>query len=524
MTFEFFSMFWVDQIVREVLTKNPNDNYVITDWKTPSGRIHVGSLRGVLIHGCVARGLAEQGKKALWQYGFDDADPMDSLPVYVPDAWKEHLGKPLASVPSPQAGFVSYGAYYAHEFEQVFKQLGEQPKIVYTSKLYQGGIFNDAIKIVLDQADKIRNIYVRVTQKKQPDDWLPIQMICQKCGKVGTTRAYAWDGQRVSYRCEKNWVKYVGGCDFDGNQDPFDGNAKLPWRVEWPTKWYIFKTDIEGAGKDHQTKGGSHDMAVAIYDEVFHKKIPYNVPYEFFLVEGQKMSSSKGIGSTAQEVSNTTPPELLRMLMIRTRPNRAINFTPAGDSIPHLYDEYDKAAEAYVNDPTGDLGRLLSYSRIESTPINKFHYRFSKIAYMTQIPHIDLYKKVEEEKGARLTDEERIELETRIDYAKKWLASYAPEEFKLTVQQSLPDALQQLNDQQKNFLHQLAAVIDSRSHWDGFELHAKIHKLKLSMKLKPIEAFSAIYWAILGQPSGPQAGWFLAALDREFVVKRFREV
>jgi lysyl-tRNA synthetase class I len=29
--------------------------------------------------------------------------------------------------------------------------------------------------------------------------------------------------------------------------------------------------------------------------------------------------------------------------------------------------------------------------------------------------------------------------------------------------------------------------------------------------------------AFLGKASGPQAGWFLAALDRDFVVARLRE-
>jgi len=43
------------------------------------------------------------------------------------------------------------------------------------------------------------------------------------------------------------------------------------------------------------------------------------------------------------------------------------------------------------------------------------------------------------------------------------------------------------------------------------------------MGLTPREAFSAIYLAFLGKDSGPQAGWFLAALDREFVLRRLEE-
>lgn len=517
-------MFWVDQIVQEVLAKNLKDHYVVTDWKTPSGHIHMGALRSLIIHGSITRGLIEKGKKVTWQYGFEDMDPMDSLPIYLPQTYRQYFGKPLATIPSPVQDHESYAQYYAEEFQEVFNSLDEFPKIVSTYKLYKDGVFNNVINTALDKAGLIKSIYLRITNKKQPEDWFPVQMVCENCGRIGTTRAYAWDGKAISYICEKGWVKYTEGCGFEGKGSPFDGNAKLPWRVEWPAKWFIFKTDIECAGKDHHTKGGSNDMALAIVEEVFKWPRPYTFPHEFFLLGGKKMSSSKGIGSQAKEIADATPPELLRILMIMTRPNRAINFTPAGDTIPRLYDQYDKAAQACVRDPMDDLGRLFSYSRIESTSINQFHYRFSKVAYLAQMPHVDVYKKAGEEKGTKLTAKERVELETRVDYAKKWLASYAPEEFKLTVLQSEPDAVKQLNDQQKNFLHQLAALIESQSKWDGSELHAKIHELKQSMKIKPIVAFPAIYLAILGKPSGPQAGWFLAALDKNFVVERFREI
>ena len=36
-------------------------------------------------------------------------------------------------------------------------------------------------------------------------------------------------------------------------------------------------------------------------------------------------------------------------------------------------------------------------------------------------------------------------------------------------------------------------------------------------------AFSAIYFAFLGRPNGPRAGWLLASLERDFVIRRLRE-
>jgi lysyl-tRNA synthetase class 1 len=47
--------------------------------------------------------------------------------------------------------------------------------------------------------------------------------------------------------------------------------------------------------------------------------------------------------------------------------------------------------------------------------------------------------------------------------------------------------------------------------------------MKTQLGIASAAAFGAIYLAFLGKASGPQAGWFLAALDRDFVVGRLRE-
>jgi len=37
------------------------------------------------------------------------------------------------------------------------------------------------------------------------------------------------------------------------------------------------------------------------------------------------------------------------------------------------------------------------------------------------------------------------------------------------------------------------------------------------------QSFAAIYVAFLGRESGPRAGWLLASLDKDFVVRRLTE-
>ena len=56
---------WLDVIVEDVLASRPADRYVVNDAKSPSGPIHVGSLRGVVLHDCVARALQDCGRSAV---------------------------------------------------------------------------------------------------------------------------------------------------------------------------------------------------------------------------------------------------------------------------------------------------------------------------------------------------------------------------------------------------------------------------------------------------------------------------
>ena len=104
---------------------------------------------------------------------------------------------------------------------------------------------------------------------------------------------------------------------------------------------------IEPAGKDLSTKGGSRDRSDAIAREVFGNEPPLNVPYEFLNIGGKKMSTSKGLGASATQIVDVIPPEQLRLLFLRPKPNTAIEFDPDGtDAIPRLFDESDRLAAA----------------------------------------------------------------------------------------------------------------------------------------------------------------------------------
>lgn len=513
-------MFWVDEITNEVMSRIKKEKYLITDWKTPSGHIHVGSLRGAILHDLIRQGLQEHGKEAIFQWGYDDFDPMDGLPIYIDQKWQKYMGKPLSSVPAPDGISKNFAEQYMQEFDFVLKRLGIKPKITKTSELYKNGSFNESIKLVLDNAAEIRAIYKEISGSDKGEDWYPLQVVCPKCGKIGTTKVTSWDGKEVEFQCLEDLVEWAKGCGYQGKISPFNGNAKLPWKVEWPSKWNIFNSDVEGEGKDHSAAGGSRSIANEIYKKVFKKQKPFDVPYEFILISGAKMSSSKGRGATACDMADFLPANILRFLFTRTRYKRAIDFDPEGETIPLLYDEYDRCLQEFLNNPDSDLARAYYYSQAENSSKNlKYVLRFSKVAYLLQMPKVDIFEYAEKEKASDLSDAEKEEIENRVEIAKKWLEKFAPESFKFNIQENLPESTKNLSAQQKEFLSKIAEIIEEEN-LPGETLHKKIHEIKKEMNIPPREAFSAIYLSFIGKDSGPQAGWLLASLDKNFVIKR----
>lgn len=499
----------------------------------------MGSLRGVVIHGVIAAALAERGHKVKYYYEINDADPMDGMPVYLPrEKFLPYMGKPLKDIPSPESPDIAatekknYAQYFGDEFISVIRRLGFAPEIYLASLLYAEGKFDHWIDLALENAEAIRRIYREVSGSEKAEEWNPVQIVCERCGKVGTTTVVNSRGaageKEADYVCELEKVKWAVGCGHKGTVAPYLGRGKLPWKVEWAAKWQIFPVQVEGAGKDHSVAGGSRDVSEKIAREVFKGIVPVNIPYEHFTFGGAKMSASKGIGASAREVADLLPPELLRFLMVRTRPERHIDFDMGGGTMPRLYDAFDESVDiAYgrkSSDVAADIKRALHFSAIDpSHERDFFRLRFSRAAFLIQMPQLDFLEEAAKIKGSALTSEEKADAIKRGDFAKKWLQKYAAENEKFEVQKELPQAAASLTEDQRKFLRDIAALLQ-KEKLSGEKLHAAIHELRRQSPLQAAEAFKAIYMALLGKESGPQAGWFLEALPREFVIKRFNGI
>lgn len=505
-------MFWADKIANELKLRNLPLEWV-DDMKTPSGKIHVGALRGVVIHDLAFKALKDIGVNAKYTYIFDNHDPMDGLPVYLDqEEYSKYLGLPLYKVPSPVEGYENYADYYAKDFMDVFTKIGCNPEILWSTDLYKSGKMNDLIRLCLDKRDEIRTIYEEMYSNKLKDDWYPFQVYCTSCEKVSTTQVTGWDGNEVSFTCHIDRLDWTKGCGTTGTTSPFsDENeirGKLPWKIEWSAKWKILGITVEGAGKDHMSRGGSHDLTSIICDKIFNYPVPYPIPYEFFLVGGKKMSSSKGLGSSATDMLEILPPELLRFLMVRTKMTQAIEFDPNNpDTIPSLFDEYQEAATLFKEKNENDLARIFELSQIGDVKIPPV-VRFRILAQWIQMPNM----------------EEEIIKEGLADwakYARVWIDRFAPEKDKFTIQKESPD-VSSLSSEQKAYLNKLSEEFENNKSAE--ELQTSVYNLAKEIGLSSQDAFKAIYTAFLGKDHGPKAAWLLQSLDRDFVRQRLQSI
>jgi lysyl-tRNA synthetase class 1 len=518
-------MIWVDRMVEEIKKRNLSLE-IVDDMKTPSGKIHVGALRGVVIHDLVYKVLKENKVNTKYTYVFDDHDPMDSIPLYLDyNKWEKYAGMQLYKIPSPFKGFKNYAYYYSKEFIDVFNSIGCHPEIIWTSKLYNSGMMNDAIIKILNNAKKVKLIYKKFTKKTLPVDWHPFNVVCENCRKLGTTYVYKWDRKFVYYKCLPGLVKWARGCGYQSKILPLDGTGKLPWKVEWAAKWMVLGVTVEGAGKDHMSKGGSHDIASAVCKDILNYPVPYPLTYEHYQIGGRKMSSSKGLGASAKEMSGILPPNLLRFLIVRSPIQKAIEFDPKEETIIKLYDDYDICIRAYFNkiqnkiqkgkqgETTLNLARIFELSYISPLPKIPFYISRFRTIYSIIKTGLEPLPLMQKQKGSKLTVEEISLFKQRVMVAKKLM-----ERTKEQDQNQIEKI--KLTKNQVDFFHKLAKNFGKTNPKEEGPINKILFYTIKQYSFKPKDIFPALYFVLIGKKQGPRA----AELIKNIGIKKTIEI
>ncbi|MGZ6260564.1 MAG: lysine--tRNA ligase, partial [Candidatus Limnocylindrales bacterium] len=152
-------MYWADELA--AAASGPQ---VVNDSKTPSGTVHVGSLRGVVLHDAIRRALVDRELPVTFRYGVEDLDPMDAQALLTPDAVERYMGVPLCRVPAPEGSDApNYARHFVGLFLGTFEGLGIRPELYWMSEQYASGAMDPYISRALDRADIIREIYRTVS-------------------------------------------------------------------------------------------------------------------------------------------------------------------------------------------------------------------------------------------------------------------------------------------------------------------------------------------------------------------------
>ncbi|MBE6515936.1 MAG: lysine--tRNA ligase [Methanocorpusculum parvum] len=489
---------WADAKAAQVPSDAPQR---VATGITPSGPIHLGNMREVMTGDMIYKALLARGTEAELVYIADDFDPLRKVYPFLSDEYQKYIGWPVSDIPCPCGKHKSYAEHFLEPFLSAIEELDIHPRVIRTSEAYRSGMFTEQIAQALIHAEEIKEILERVSGRKLEDGWTPYYPICGNCGQI--SRA-----QIISHDVENHTVTYKCPCGHEGVSDYSKGEGKLVWRVDWPMRWAVHGVTVEPFGKDHASPGGSYDTGKIITREIFGYKEPVPVTYEWISLKGKgEMHSSKGVVLTIRDMLDIVPPEVLRFLIAKTKPDKTIAFDP-GMGLLRLIDEYDRAERA-------GNSREFELSKINS-PQSTIPFR-----HMITVVQIarddDAIFSILERSGYEIIDREAVL--DQANRAKIWLERYAPEDAKFAISETLPEIAANEPANVKAAVAAYAAAIKD-GEWKADIIHNAVYDAAEANGVTGKDVFTAVYRAFLGADRGPRLGWFLEALGREETLAR----
>ena len=158
---------WSLDIAQNVILAFPNINtYTFAAGISPSGIVHFGNFRDVMTSFSVANAAAQQHKNVRLLFSWDDFDRFRKVPAGIDPSFREHIGRPLASVPDPFGELPSYAARFETEFESSMKELGISLGYRYQMQEYKSGKYDSLIRQAIDRRRDIANILLSFMSEK----------------------------------------------------------------------------------------------------------------------------------------------------------------------------------------------------------------------------------------------------------------------------------------------------------------------------------------------------------------------
>ena len=561
---------WLEETVQEISKRNLTE-ITLSTGKTPSGHVHIGILREIIICDALRRIFEKKGVNVSFYLFMDDFDAAKRFPYYIDENYqKSNLGKPFALIPCPyeDCGCESYAYHFGNELISTFKHFGIKNEVKWSYNLYQKREMQDKIKIALENTNRIKEIlkkYILPTldndRKEQFNDmqktWIPVMAICGKCNKI---QERAKDGsiqpnRAIEYLKKEQMVIYkCPACGYQGRTSIYSGRLKLNWRIDWPAKWALFKATCEPAGKDHSVKGGAYDTGIEICQKIYDYEGPIKLPYEWLRLGDQDMGTSKGIVFTPKKYLELADPEIYRMLILRTNPMKHISLRI--EEIPQYHDYYEKMENIFygVEEPESkeeyDFYRYLyPLTKINKIPEYKsIRIPIKLLTFLSQMQNIlsadKLYKKANSSLGVNYLEKSVSieEFKVLLERTKKWIDEVNDEISKMTDPKTKRDVLNKidiftitdtismdiihaLSDKQLEGLILFKNFLLENDNLDVDSIQNKIFTIaKEEQDIPPRKMFEAFYLILFGNKSGPRLGPFILMLDKDWLLNRLDQL
>jgi lysyl-tRNA synthetase class 1 len=513
-------MYWADELARKVIEKFPGKSkYICASGITPSGIIHIGHLREVLVGEFVTRALKDLGKDAQQIWSWDDYDRLRKIPKNVPADFEQYLGMPISDIPDPFGCHESYAKHFEAELEKSLPELGIEARIIRQSEMYKKNAYYLQVKEALQKRKEIAKVlYSYKAQggsEEEIDKYYPLNIYCSDCNR-DSTWITDYDGENlVSYECK---------CGFKEIADISKKNiGKLAWRVDWPLRWRYENVAFEPAGRDHISASGSVDVSGHLARDVFGFEPPLFQGYEWIGIQGgtHKMSSSTGEVFTAGMLLEIYEPEIIRWFYARVKPEIVFNFA-LNDQILKNYAEWDSLLKRNLEGIlTDEEKRMLNFCKINETkPLQSGGVPFRQLASFGQLTkgNVEMLKQAVEETGNSLSEHD---INERLPRAFAWTEKYAPEEYRIILRtEPNKTYFNNLGNLQQDMVRQLISKLEA--NWTVEKLTDLIYDIPKQTGLSEEQTKSAqrdffknLYNLLIDKEKGPRLPSFFIAVGKE---------
>ncbi|MDT7679546.1 MAG: lysyl-tRNA synthetase, class [Pseudonocardiales bacterium] len=545
---------FADDVIAEAERRAPGKKVIVASGISPSGPIHLGNLREIMVPHLVADEIKRRGVPCEHILSWDDFDRYRKVPAgYDPPpgsaggtpTFAEHIGKPLTSVPAPEGSeYETWSDHFKAPFRAALKTLGVEVTEISQTHEYLSGTYREQILLAMRERRRIDEVLGRYRTKKKPEteqddedaapaadaaEYFPYKPYCSNCDRdLTTVTSYDDETTELTYTCQAcGHSETVRLSEFN--------RGKLVWKVDWPMRWAFKGVDFEPSGVDHSSPGSSFTVGSQLVREIFGAEPPIGPMYAFVGISGMaKMSSSKGGVPVAADALQIMEPQLLRWLYARRRPNQAFNIS-FGDEISRTYDEWD-ALERKIEAGTAAPVDVAVHSRAAGTASGVLPTTPRKLPFRTLASVVDITTGDEKQTLRILRDfdpEHPLgsldEARPRLDCAVNWVNTHVEPENRTQVRTE-PDreTLAALSDSDRQALKLLVDGLDEHWSLDGLTtLVYAVPKIQAGLEpdVKPTPElkvaqrsfFALLYKLLVGRDTGPRLPTLLLAVGADRV-------